>query len=80
MQKELSLYARIQLDLGAKIPAYSSQQQMLTQYSSAVQCCQMNSFKSTRSDVKIRHNPPRRIGQIRQKSARNWDDLRPFLP
>jgi hypothetical protein len=27
---------KIQLDLGAEIPAYSSQQQMLSQYSSAV--------------------------------------------
>jgi hypothetical protein len=39
----------------------------------------MNFFKSARSDVKIRQNPPRRIGQIRQKSARNWDDFRPFF-
>jgi hypothetical protein len=29
--------------------------------------------------VKIRQNPPSRIGQIRQKSARNWDDFRPFF-
>jgi hypothetical protein len=29
--------------------------------------------------VKIRRNPPSRIGQIRQKSARNWDDFRPFF-
>jgi hypothetical protein len=29
--------------------------------------------------VKIRQNPPSRIGKIRQKSARNWDDLRPFF-
>jgi hypothetical protein len=29
--------------------------------------------------MKIRQNPPRRIGQIRQKSARNWDDLRLFF-
>jgi hypothetical protein len=36
MQKGLRLYARIQLDLGPEIPAYSSQQQMLSQYSSAV--------------------------------------------
>jgi hypothetical protein len=43
------------------------------------QRCQMNFFKSARSDVKIRQNPPRRIGQIRQKSARNWDDFRPFF-
>jgi hypothetical protein len=39
----------------------------------------MNFFKSARSDVKIRKNPPRRIDQIRQKSARNWDDFRPFF-
>jgi hypothetical protein len=39
----------------------------------------MNLFKSARSEVKIRQNPPRRIGQIRQKSARNWDDFRPFF-
>jgi hypothetical protein len=44
-----------------------------------IQRCQMNFFKSARSDVKIRQNPPRRIGQIRQKSARNWDDFRPFF-
>jgi hypothetical protein len=37
-------------------------------------------FKSARSDVKIRQNPPSRIGQIRQKSARNWDDFRLFSP
>jgi hypothetical protein len=36
-------------------------------------------FKSARSDVKIRQNPPSRIGQIRQKSARNWDNFRPFF-
>jgi hypothetical protein len=36
-------------------------------------------FKSARSDVKIRQNLPSRIGQIRQKSARNWDDFRPFF-
>jgi hypothetical protein len=36
-------------------------------------------FKSARSDVKIRQNPPNRIGQIRKKSARNWDDFRPFF-
>jgi hypothetical protein len=36
-------------------------------------------FKSVRSDVKIRQNPPSRIGQIRQKSAKNWDDFRPFF-
>jgi hypothetical protein len=36
-------------------------------------------FKSARSVVKIRQNPPSRIGQIRQKSARNWDDFRPFF-
>jgi hypothetical protein len=29
--------------------------------------------------VKFRQNPPSRIGQIRQKSARNWDDFRPFF-
>jgi hypothetical protein len=28
-------------------------------------------FKSARSDVKIRQNPPETINQIRQKSARN---------
>jgi hypothetical protein len=39
----------------------------------------MNFFKSARSDVKIRQNLPRRIGQIRQKSTRNWDDFRPFF-
>jgi hypothetical protein len=37
-------------------------------------------FKSARSDVKIRQNPPSRIDQIHQKSARNWDDFRPFSP
>jgi hypothetical protein len=31
------------------------------------QRCQMIFFKSARSDVKIRQNPPSRIGQIRQK-------------
>jgi hypothetical protein len=36
-------------------------------------------FKSARYDVKIRQNPPSRIGPIRQKSTRNWDDFRPFL-
>jgi hypothetical protein len=36
-------------------------------------------FKSTRSDVKIRQNPPSRIRQICQKSARNWDDFNPFF-
>jgi hypothetical protein len=36
-------------------------------------------FKYARSDVKIRQNPPSRIGQIRQKSARNWDDFRPLF-
>jgi hypothetical protein len=35
MQKGLSLYAKIQLDLGAVISAYSSRQQMLSQCSSA---------------------------------------------
>jgi hypothetical protein len=45
----------------------------------AAQRCQMIFFKSARSDVKIRQNPPSRIGQIRQKSARNWDDFRPFF-
>jgi hypothetical protein len=39
----------------------------------------MNFFKSARSDEKISQNPPRRIGQIRQKSARNWDGFRPFF-
>jgi hypothetical protein len=43
------------------------------------QRCQIIFFKSVRSDVKIRQNPPSRIDQIRQKSARNWDDLRPFF-
>jgi hypothetical protein len=43
------------------------------------QRCQMILFKSARSDVKILQNPPSRIGQIRQKSARNWDDFRPFF-
>jgi hypothetical protein len=43
------------------------------------QRCQMIFFKSARSDVKIRPNPPSRIGQIRQKSARNWDDFKPFF-
>jgi hypothetical protein len=43
------------------------------------QRCQMNFFKSARSDVKIRQNPPKRIGHIRQKSARNWDDFSPFI-
>jgi hypothetical protein len=32
-------------------------------------------FKSARSDVKIRQNPPSRVDKIRQKSARNWDFL-----
>jgi hypothetical protein len=36
-------------------------------------------FKSARTDIKIRQNPPSKIGQIRQKSARNWDDFRPFF-
>jgi hypothetical protein len=36
-------------------------------------------FISARSDVKIRQNPPSRIGQIRQKSARNLDDFWPFF-
>jgi hypothetical protein len=45
-----------------------------------LQRCQMNFFKSVRSDVKIRQNPPSRIDQIiRQISARNWDDCRPFF-
>jgi hypothetical protein len=35
------------------------------------QRCQMIFFKSARSDVKIRQNPPETINQIRQKSARN---------
>jgi hypothetical protein len=39
----------------------------------------MNFFKSTRSVVKIRQNPPSKIGQMRQKSAKNWDDFRPFF-
>jgi hypothetical protein len=39
----------------------------------------MTFFKSARSNVKIRQNPPSRICQIRQKSARNWDDFRPFF-
>jgi hypothetical protein len=43
------------------------------------QRCQIIFFKSARSDVKIRQNPPSRIGQIRQKSARNWEDFRPFF-
>jgi hypothetical protein len=43
------------------------------------QHCQRIFFKSARSDVKIRQNPPSRIGQIRQKSAGNWDDFRPFF-
>jgi hypothetical protein len=43
------------------------------------QRCQMIFFKSARSDVKIHQNLPNRIGQIRQKSARNWDDFRPFF-
>jgi hypothetical protein len=43
------------------------------------QRCQMIFFKSARSAVKIRQNPPSRIGQIRQKSARNWNDFRPFF-
>jgi hypothetical protein len=29
--------------------------------------------------VKIRQNPPNQIGQIRQKSARNWYEFRPFF-
>jgi hypothetical protein len=45
----------------------------------AAKRCQMNFFKSARSDVKIRQNPPSRIGLIRQKSARNWDDFRQFF-
>jgi hypothetical protein len=44
-----------------------------------MQRCQMIYFKSTRSDVKIRQSRPSRIGQIRQKSTRNWDDFRPFF-
>jgi hypothetical protein len=43
------------------------------------QRCQIKKFKSARSDVKIRQNPPSRIDQIRQKSARNWEDFRPFF-
>jgi hypothetical protein len=43
------------------------------------QRCQMIFFKSVRSDVKNRQNPPSRIGKIRQKSAKNWDDFRPFF-
>jgi hypothetical protein len=44
-----------------------------------MQRCQMIFFKSARSDVKNCQNPPSRIGRIRQKSARNWDDFRPFF-
>jgi hypothetical protein len=51
----------------------------LTRDTNVNQRCQMIFFKSARSDVKIRQNPPSRIGQIRQKSARNWDDFRPFF-
>jgi hypothetical protein len=36
-----------------------------------IQSCQMICFKSARSDVKIRKNPPETINQIRQKSPRN---------
>jgi hypothetical protein len=43
------------------------------------QRCQIIFFKSARTDVKICPNPPSRIGQIRQKTARNWDDFRPFF-
>jgi hypothetical protein len=43
------------------------------------QRCQIKNFKSARSDVKIRQNPPSRIGQIRQNSARNWNDFRLFF-
>jgi hypothetical protein len=43
------------------------------------QRCQIIFFHSARSDVKVRQNPPSRIGQIRQKYARNWDDYRPFF-
>jgi hypothetical protein len=41
----------------------------------AAKRCQMNFFKSARSDVKIRQNPPSRIGLIRQKSARNPPEI-----
>jgi hypothetical protein len=44
----------------------------------AMQGCQMILFKSARSDVKIGQNPPCIIGQIRQKSAENWDPFRTF--
>jgi hypothetical protein len=43
------------------------------------QRCQMIFFKSARSVVKTRQNLPSRIDEIRQKSARNWDDFRPFF-
>jgi hypothetical protein len=46
---------------------------------STIQRCQMIFFKSARSDIKIRQNPPSRIGKIRQKSARNFDDFMPFF-
>jgi hypothetical protein len=44
------------------------------------QCCEMNFFKSARYDVKIRRNPPCRIGLIRQKSVQNWELLCGFHP
>jgi hypothetical protein len=37
-------------------------------------------YKSARSDVKIRQNPPETINQIRQKSARNKELLYRFSP
>jgi hypothetical protein len=43
------------------------------------QRCQMIFFKSARSNVKIHQNPPGKISQIRQKSARNWNPFRPFF-
>jgi hypothetical protein len=46
---------------------------------SGSQRCQINFFKSARSDVKIRQNPPFSISQIRQKSAKNPPEIQSFL-
>jgi hypothetical protein len=43
------------------------------------QRCQIKKFKSARSDVKIRQNPPFSIGQICQKPARNLELFVPFF-
>jgi hypothetical protein len=44
-----------------------------------MQRCQINFFKSAKSDVKICQNPPFSIDQIRQKSARNLELFAPFF-